>query len=131
MSEHQPAAGPDIPFHFRAEHPANPFHRKILWRLTKPVIVTELLADSGTAPAPTKQEVVAYQPADNTVQVAAKRRRLNGRSRRKAAGANAKEPMKAFTEKFRDQMQGDDLLLLEAKSEIRCVLKQQRRCAGC
>ncbi|KAA8893348.1 hypothetical protein FN846DRAFT_896056 [Sphaerosporella brunnea] len=26
MSEHQPAAGPDIPFEFRAEHPANPFH---------------------------------------------------------------------------------------------------------
>ncbi|KAA8908507.1 hypothetical protein FN846DRAFT_906109 [Sphaerosporella brunnea] len=32
----------------------------------------------------------ASQPADNTVQVAAKRCRLNGRSRRKAAIAKAK-----------------------------------------
>ncbi|KAA8896274.1 hypothetical protein FN846DRAFT_893421 [Sphaerosporella brunnea] len=73
--------------------------------------------DPSTAmAAPAKAEhpeVVASQPTGNTT--------------------NAKEPMKAFMEKFEDQMLGDYLLSqfeLAVKGDLGGAMKLQRRCGG-
>ncbi|KAA8896225.1 hypothetical protein FN846DRAFT_910890 [Sphaerosporella brunnea] len=109
------------------------------------IVVTYQASDSGvnanvdmstTLKEPATTKHTASRPAENSVQVATKRHRLNGMPRRKAAGAkaeidlNAKEPSNSFRLKFRDQVQGNDLLFLVVRGGIGCVIQKQRCCAG-